>query len=417
MFYVRISVVTVLLILSYSLTITEGFLPNRKRWAAANLLFSPSGTTTTHKGMTRNAILEAAGVVLSKSSSQNVQQLINSNTSFDVQGLISSYYASYFISTLALAWDFNWIIEYINRQNAKVDYKSGEFTVAAAHFDSEQFKSGQNRLRCFRKAIPEEIKNRNYDTARKYTGRMLHTLQDFYSHTNWIENMMDDSTGVGSDTSSYIYNALGQFDMEITNTVSESIPTCSDCTKSGSLKKRYGILVFLGIIQTRSVYRDCKNNLETSVTQQKMLTSGYYKDGKDDMNRKIRIPSGKCSHGGITDGSTDDFPKGGINKDSTHPELAPHYNLHELAANVAAKHSLEMLLKIRNEVSDDKLFLEFLGINEGIASSISVVLLNLDDRIMQEIQELFFRTATSILQFGNRIQYNGISMLDGGKNN
>lgn len=399
----RISVFTVVLLLYY-LAPTEGFIPNRKRWAGANLLFSSSGTTTTHKGMTRYAILEAASVVLTESSPPP------KSSSQSVQGLVSTYYVfESILRQILLSFELNSVINYINRYNAKVDYKSGEVTVAGAHFDSEQFESGQKRLRCFRKAISEEILKGDYDTARKYTGRMLHTLQDFYSHTNWIENWMDE----GNDIS--IYHVLGEFDLEIENTVSKSIPTCSDCTKTGSLNLLFKIARFFGIfVESTSCY-DCVGNLNSFLKEQKMLTSGYYEGGKDDENNLISKPQGKCSHGGIFDGTTDDSAKGGINKDSAHPKVASHYKLHRQAVDVAEEHSMQMLLTIRQDVNNDEMFIEFLGLNEEIISTISLILMEFNSVLLQEIRQLFSQIGISVEQFGN-IQYNLVSLLDGGKN-
>ena len=44
---------------------------------------------------------------------------------------------------------------------------------------------------------------------------------------------------------------------------------------------------------------------------------------------------GKCSHGGILDSSQDIVAIGGINKETSNPEVSPHYDLHELAAKLA----------------------------------------------------------------------------------
>ena len=399
----RIPVFTVVLLL-YSLTSTEGFIPNRKRLAGANFLFSGSGATTTHKGMTRYAILGVAATILTESSPPP------ESSSQSVQALISSYYVfDSILRQIVLSWELNSIIEYINRYNAKVDYKSGEVTVAGAHFDSEQFESGQKRLRCFRKAISEEILKGNYDIARKYTGRMLHTLQDFYSHTNWIENWMDG----GNDIS--IYHVLGDFDLEIENTVSKSIPTCSDCTKTGSLNFLFKVARFFGIFVESTTCYNCVGNLDSFLKEQKMLTSGYYEGGRDDENKIISKPRGKCSHGGIFDGSTDDSAKGGINKDSTHPKVASHSDLHRQAVDVAEEHSMQMLLKIRQDINNDEMFIEFLGLNENKISSISLILMEINSVILQEISQLFSQIGISLEQLDN-IQYNLVSLLDGGKN-
>ena len=407
--------VVVLFLLCHSLTLTEGFLPTRTRLAAANRAFSSHGESTTHKGMTINAILQAAATVLTEYpspnslGSQNVQQLLNSNSEFDVPTLVSSYYTSRSIfQQVKIRIQFNAAIEYINFHNEQVDQRYGEFAIAKAHFDSEQFKPGQDRLISFRRDVSRKILNKEYWSARKDMGRMLHTLQDFYSHTNWIENWMGEVTTISP------HDVLGEFGMEIGNTVSTSTPTCSDCTKTGSLgfftrRILYGIFA-----ETGSLY-ECEDNLASFLKEQKMLTSGYYSGGKDDDDMIIMKPPGKCSHGGVTDGTTDDFATGGINKDSTHSELASHYKSHEQAVEVAQKHSMQMLLKIRQDVNNDKLFIEFLGLEENPPSSLAIVLVGSHDMtlLLQEINELFSQTEANIQQFGDNIQYLLVTLNEG----
>ena len=237
---------------------------------------------------------------------------------------------------------------------------------------------------------------------------MLHTLQDFYSHTNWIENWMGEVTTISP------YDVLGEFGMEIGNTVSKSTSTCSDCTKTGSLsffKRRllYGIFA-----ETSSLY-ECEDNLADFLKKQKILTSGYYSGGKDDDGMIIMKSPGKCSHGGITDGTTDASATGGINKDSTHSELASHYKLHAQAVELAQKHSMQMLLKIRQDVNNDRLFIEFLGLEENPPSSLAIVLVGSHDMtlLFQEINQLFSQNEDDIQQFGNNIEYLLVTLNEG----
>jgi len=94
------------------------------------------------------------------------------------------------------AKEFLETLRVIKKANARVD--STELKRARAHFDSEQFRDGQERLVCFRRAIVEEIKKGNYDTARKYTGRLLHTLYKISTvtliglKTGWIDHLLLD---------------------------------------------------------------------------------------------------------------------------------------------------------------------------------------------------------------------------------
>lgn len=58
------------------------------------------------------------------------------------------------------------------------------------HFDSELFANGQRALVGIRSAIVSDLNSsgRSGDNARRLLGGALHTLQDFYSHSTWVEN-------------------------------------------------------------------------------------------------------------------------------------------------------------------------------------------------------------------------------------
>nr|XP_014345788.1 PREDICTED: von Willebrand factor A domain-containing protein 7-like [Latimeria chalumnae] len=55
------------------------------------------------------------------------------------------------------------------------------------HFDSETFVKGKAVILEGRSNVILNLQKRNYRKARKTFGEILHTLQDFYSHSNWIE--------------------------------------------------------------------------------------------------------------------------------------------------------------------------------------------------------------------------------------
>ncbi len=66
---------------------------------------------------------------------------------------------------------------------------SAEFTVSCIHFSNEQFHDGSIRLIDLKKRIVDILSNDkpNGQEARYFLGAALHTLQDFYAHTNWVE--------------------------------------------------------------------------------------------------------------------------------------------------------------------------------------------------------------------------------------
>ena len=186
-------------------------------------------------------------------------------------------------------------------ETANVEVDSNEDGSAEAHFDAEQFNRSSRRLIDLKKQVIALINKAgdnegNYAKARKEAGKYLHTLQDFYSHSNWIE--------IGNRAPLKI---LGDEIIPEKDVAGPDQETCRDCTPANPLK-----LFF----QTD----DCQANLILDIHK---LTSGYF--GGQDVAKPQNV--GKCSHGGWFDSSRDTPSKGGINKDSNLRYLSPHYRL------------------------------------------------------------------------------------------
>jgi|GEM_PF-3033976 len=61
-------------------------------------------------------------------------------------------------------------------------------TQSALHFDGEDFYWGSKRLIDFRERVVKKITTTNFGpSARADLGGAMHTLQDFYAHSNWVE--------------------------------------------------------------------------------------------------------------------------------------------------------------------------------------------------------------------------------------
>ena len=178
-------------------------------------------------------------------------------------------------------------------QSANVEVDSFPLnTSASAHFDGEQFKQGSKRLIQLRQElITSLLQGDKLQHARNLAGSALHTLQDFYSHTNWIE-----LANPGP------YDELGKPGSEIPQEfiAGPTEATCKSCTLEPGSGLTDG---------------SCVNNLDTV-----KLTSGY-RSGQD-----IKKPENlaKCSHGGRSDESRLNPATGGINKDSTSIKESPH---------------------------------------------------------------------------------------------
>ncbi|XP_055082969.1 von Willebrand factor A domain-containing protein 7-like isoform X3 [Periophthalmus magnuspinnatus] len=246
----------------------------------------------------------------------------------EAEGLDFTFPASFTIESVAeacaareAAKSFGKNIRTIKDKNAAVDVK---VLSSRRHFDGETFKEGKKLITDGLKAVKSSIKKDNMKFARSKIGEILHTLQDFYSHSNWIE--------MGNDKpNSNVISKQGS----IGKIADKKRPTCRDCDGD-----------------------DCTNNILEDILEEKVLTSGYFY-----LNPYNSKPSGKCSHGDFPDASALLTPKGGINKDSL---TSSHGHLHNQAATVAVDATLELLNDVRS-AAGDKEFLRMLGLIPGKA--------------------------------------------------
>ena len=323
------------LILGYQIAPSTEFVPNKIAEIALRVLSFSLEDAITHEDMTRNALLEVAAEVLrdnpNPSDRQRSSQRLSTLSDFDEENLITAYYGYHDHTRIGT---FENAIEAIEEANSGTDF-GDEKHLAAAHFDSEQFESGQNRLINLRHSIISSIMTGNVVKAREDTGRFLHALQDFYSHTNWIEN--------GNRAPNPV---LGKPNERIANTASPTQQTCSDCVKKGWLLKYY----------------KCNGNIDQRLNMNQILTSGYAADQTDETGTVINKPNGKCSHGGYFDSTRDTSARGGINKDGPYYRTSPHHYLYAEAVAVAQQATIDMFHDVRKAVNNDQLFGTYLGV-------------------------------------------------------
>ncbi|XP_071360796.1 von Willebrand factor A domain-containing protein 7-like [Trachinotus anak] len=211
---------------------------------------------------------------------------------------------------------FHSALREIYRQNGLVD----RYFVNSAphHFNSEAFLQGRALITEGMVAIKANIREENFQAARETLGRVLHTLQDFYSHSNWVE--------LGY-TEPYIN--LIRPDLPLENLADVNTATCRNFA-SGT----------------------CPNPILPNIQKKKKLTSGYmgiFSSSK---------PKGKCSHGGAADLTSTAVPRGGLNKDERRSD---NVALHNAAVNAATAASLQLLDDIRLAAGDND-FLRMMGI-------------------------------------------------------
>ena len=317
-------------------------------------------STMDHKEITSAAALIVLKKFLLDNPNKEVDStsVINSLGSPTARDLFAAYYHG---KTFCYQWtcttvgvSYNDAIGAIEDANAAVD--TDESALPEAHFDNEQILEGNQRLLVKRQKIHDFIASGSYENARIETGRALHTLQDFYSHSNWVELGKTEPL-----------EDLGRPGRRLANLAGKQDKTCTDCQNGHTVSE------LLDIIAGRMIEADreynCRNNLDTNVIAKKLLTTGYYGHTPD-----YRKPTGKCSHGGVGDLTSDFTPKGGINKDIKANRWSPHFYLHEKAANVAIKATVQFLQDIRKAVKD-KAFAAFLSIDfEQSQTSVAFVM-------------------------------------------
>ncbi len=202
---------------------------------------------------------------------------------------------------------------------------------SAKHFDGENFPGGQRWIvDDNRSKIKPALQADDAATARKHLGSALHTIQDFYSHSNWIElGNGGPHPGVGVPGGAIPAAGPGE-------------RTCNLC-----LPPIPGDTCVL-----------CLANLTGS-----SLTSGYY-SGEDRTKPGLH----KCSHGGLFDFSTFGVI-GGINKDSFTCTFSPHFFQHGAAAAAAKEATKKFIRELRGELSEKELKL-LLGVGPNLAMAI-----------------------------------------------
>ncbi|XP_067832937.1 von Willebrand factor A domain-containing protein 7-like [Heptranchias perlo] len=306
----RVSMAGILLVLS-----SRGIL---------SFLTSNGKGSVTHKMMTKTAALRITYTMFQQIPNFE-GNVLPPNSFTDVELTAENLFQAYYGGTIS-ACSFNQAVSDITSANIFVDYLY--VFSAARHFDSETLVEGKAKILELLTSVVQNIRQDNFSSARKNMGRLLHTLQDFYSHSNWME------MGFRSPNSNII-----QPDRDIGTRAAKDEETCSACSTSV-----------------------CRNNILDNIISRKVLTTGYFNIlpfGK---------PRGKCSHGGLLDATRLRDAKGGINKDSL---SSPHSHLHKKAAEVATEATLEAFARIRDSVGD-KLFLRFLNINSPSSLSFAI---------------------------------------------
>ena len=200
---------------------------------------------------------------------------------------------------------------------------------AYPHFDGENFYHSQERLKAAKNKIDQLMSispsGRQVAEAQYYLGRALHTLQDFYSHSNWAEQHP-------STNPIEIFHAVGDLNVTMQG-LPENEKTCKTCTRNNC--------------------DQCEDILDIPQFQ---LTTGYYHGDKDRPTK----PPGKCSHGGVVAGIFEDktgdgSKRSGINKDTRDCTASPHEQFHHTAAAQAIEATKEYMKEVRDLIGNGQM--------------------------------------------------------------
>lgn len=264
----------------------------------------------------------------------------------------------------------------IEEGSAVVDHHGdAEAEDSKCHFDDENFFNSNGRLIDKKSEVIDELMANNLMGARNLLGRALHTLQDFYSHSNWVElgqTEISQNLGITWPLEITPVAELGEIDTctACSYTISRDIAlkhaeNCRTYDGLGTFLLNYmldpmgtwnkvrvatcmlGIRPVGGGLESIVEWPNCQtpSNLiaPAGIPISHQLTSGWF--GTEKALHSHR-PKGKCSHGGPFDRDAEGLE--GICKDTASHFLSPHYFLHEKAAALAQKATEKYLDELKD---------------------------------------------------------------------
>ncbi|UJR24642.1 hypothetical protein I4U23_006016 [Adineta vaga] len=334
------------LYISVYLTITNAFIPH-----PAVRLGGQAGESITHTEQVQLGFIRSLTRFFLDVESQKGANTDKFQGQHTIEQLYQIVHPEWTTDQVSLySYPLKSIIDTIQIRDALVDLNPTTKNLPSAHFDSESFKESNQRLINLRTKILEDIKDptKNLEKARGRIGDLLHTLQDFYSHSNWIE--------MGKTT---INDRLAlQEDIGQVAGINQATCTNTGCTK---MQTKCNLMQKLILKTCPLEYYDCRDNILDEINKQDLLTSGYMSNQFNEKEEPIIKPTNveKCSHGSIMDKTSHQVAIGGINKDTLTPMYSPHFYLHLDAVKLAIDATERFFNDLRKEIGDsnfDRLF-------------------------------------------------------------
>lgn len=325
----------------------------------------------THDEITREGLIQSVAYFFNEqpggSSKINLTKL-EAGEYYDLRRLYYDFYGKGLCNGDIPFYD---VVQTIEAATSSVDFNSATKDLPMAHFDAERFMDSNARVQEYQRRVNYDVEYNAYDDARTQSGQILHTIQDFYSHSNWVEQGKTD-----------VKSNIGQASFDAEQTSLNDPTVCDDGLdpanqKCTLVKEECGILASLFAKLVNAIglggsyvscpleYYDCKNN----ILLLDRLVSGYYSGQENAAGTEVNKPQGqkKCSHGGILDGSSFISAEGGINKDSGYTIFSPHATLHTAASKLAIAHTKKFFDDIRTDFGDAK-FSKFLELEIDAAT-------------------------------------------------
>lgn len=169
--------------------VAQGFVPaeviNSLLDSIDDINIGKVGTTLSHDEILRRGVIRSLVryFYAQKNGSTKIDLNKIGSDYYDVRNLYADYHGVALCTT-----DFTRIIKLSLQPNvAVVDFDSSTKNLPYVHFDAETFVPSNQRVIDFIASVKSSLASKDYDTARKNSGRILHTIQDFYSHSNWVE--------------------------------------------------------------------------------------------------------------------------------------------------------------------------------------------------------------------------------------
>lgn len=206
------------------------------------------------------------------------------------------------------------------------------------HFTGERFAGGKAYMDYHYNRITTGLSRKASDdvlNARDSLGTIFHAMQDFHSHSNWVElSNFSPPTNLGIQGPAF------------TNTAGPLENTCVNCITNGCSDLSAWVTT-------------CNNNFNTGGK----LTSGYFRPAPFSPFKR----DGKCNHGGFGDFGICHFATGGTAKDSS-GNASNHGYLHFAAAEMAKEATKIYIRDLKTRISAEDFKLLFgIGRTFGIA--------------------------------------------------